>query len=202
MPKPSTADTLRELATAQAGPRWLHLIGYLGVAVTTALGVYSQVQDQFPEWFEPENVGMVEYRHHFAEEPVDQFFEVAGLGMIKVQFFASDRCLLVTRSGQAPEWFPDRPFTPGPSPTATILPVDPPGTVHAAEQGGRCWNGPHPGRSRQRRGDPENINGVRWVKVFTEFDDGCVMYQYLREDGWWDVNPDGSPRITWVRCVH
>ncbi len=66
-----------------------------------------------------------------------------------------------------------------------------------------CWRGVHPGEFRTWYGDKAQAgDGSVWVEVWREFEDGCVHFQMQRSDGWWDMNPDGSPRVCWVFCVH
>jgi hypothetical protein len=42
-----------------------------------------------------------------------------------------------------------------------------------------------------------------WIQVWRTFQDGCVQYQWFNTcANYWDVNPDGSPKVFWTRCVH
>lgn len=202
------ADRLLVVAKGRGAPNWVHLIGYVLVTITTSLGVWSQMKDAFPTWFTPPNVGMEEFRLHFNETPDNHFFMVDGVGPIKVSLFPSDRCLLIARPNRVPIWFraetaPVNPPTRSPlgySPISggAVLAAEVSGSVTAAQ---RClW--PHPGRYVQREGRPEHIDGWTWVPVYTLYEDRCEHFQYLRADGYWDVNSDGSPRVTWVACYH
>lgn len=73
--------------------------------------------------------------------------------------------------------------------------------VHAAAvsaQPGRCLP--------QHPGDFATSYGARsgcWVEVWRAWPDGCAHAQHFNTcSGTWDSNPDGSPRVRWVRCVH
>lgn len=63
---------------------------------------------------------------------------------------------------------------------------------------GQCRN-PHPGAFQWRYGAQ---NGC-WVQVWRQFQDGCIHYQWFNTcSNFWDLNPDGSPKIFWTYCVH
>jgi hypothetical protein len=65
-------------------------------------------------------------------------------------------------------------------------------------QQGRCLN-PHPGSFSVRN---EQVNQCIY-KVWRIFPDGCVHFQFFDAcRNTWDVNPDGTPRLTWTRCIH
>lgn len=61
-----------------------------------------------------------------------------------------------------------------------------------------CLN-PHPAPFNSSYG---SRNGC-WVQVWRNFQDGCVHYQWFNScSNFWDVNPDGSPRVYWTQCRH
>lgn len=63
---------------------------------------------------------------------------------------------------------------------------------------GACLN-PHPGAFNWWYGER---NGC-WVQVWRRFADNCTHYQWFNScGGFWDVNPDGSPRVFWTACYH
>jgi hypothetical protein len=65
-------------------------------------------------------------------------------------------------------------------------------------QGGSCMN-PHPGSFSVRNQQISQCS----IQVWRMFSDGCVHYQYFNPcAGTWDVNPNGSPRVVWTRCIH
>lgn len=64
---------------------------------------------------------------------------------------------------------------------------------------GRCIGGMHAGPFTTHYGTRDRC----WVQVFRTFEDGCRHYQMFNScGGFWDTNPDGSPKISWTHCVH
>ena len=62
----------------------------------------------------------------------------------------------------------------------------------------RCQD-PHPGQFRTWNGQQ---NGC-WIQVWRGWPDGCQHYQWFNScNGYWDINPNGSPRVFWTCCVH
>ena len=62
-----------------------------------------------------------------------------------------------------------------------------------------CWN-PHPGAFQWVYG--KKINACL-VPVIRTFYDGCVHMQLHNPcANTWDSNRDGSPKVTWTKCVH
>ena len=62
----------------------------------------------------------------------------------------------------------------------------------------QCLN-PHPG-AYTFQNQPVNQCIVQQVRTFY---DGCMHVQLFNAcNGSWDVNPDGSPRVNWIRCLH
>ena len=73
------------------------------------------------------------------------------------------------------------------------------GVVYAAQACNRGCLNPHPGNFKwwygERKGD--------WVEVVRAWPEGCQHTQMLHPaSGTWDTNPDGTPRVRWVCCVH
>jgi hypothetical protein len=63
---------------------------------------------------------------------------------------------------------------------------------------GACLN-PHPGNFKSWYGQR---NGC-WLQVWRQFPDNCTHYQWFNTcGGYWEVNPDGSPRVFWTACYH
>ena len=143
-----------------------------------------------------------EYGLHMTDMPTSVHVDPDGAFTIKV--FA-DRCVLIQRkvSGQIltklvldlerAAALQQGQVVP---PAAPIRPLFDLPVVEA--QGGRCLN-PHPGSFTVKDGPR---NGC-WVQVFRYFSDGCSHYQLFEScRGYWDSNPDGSPKVVWTRCVH
>ena len=64
--------------------------------------------------------------------------------------------------------------------------------------GGRCWD-PHPGPFRFWYGQQ---NGC-WVQVWRSWQEGCQHYQWYNScNGYWDLHPNGAPKVNWTCCVH
>lgn len=141
-----------------------------------------------------------EYGRHAMEDPIKhEALEDADGGLLLRVY--TDHCVLIqrrTRDGMLTKLVPDlarsrvraesRQVPPPPS--WSILP-----TVSAQ---GRCWN-PHPGPFTWwyggRRGD--------WVEVWRQWPDGCRHFQMMHvPSGAWATNPDGSPSVNWITCVH
>jgi len=63
---------------------------------------------------------------------------------------------------------------------------------------GRCLS-PHPGQFQTSYG---KRNGC-WVEVWRRWPDGCEHMQQLNTcSGAWETNADGTPKVTWTKCVH
>jgi hypothetical protein len=63
---------------------------------------------------------------------------------------------------------------------------------------GRCLD-PHPGAYRQWSGQQSGC----WVQVWRSWPEGCQHYQWYNScNGYWDVYPNGAPRVYWNCCVH
>ena len=64
--------------------------------------------------------------------------------------------------------------------------------------GRRCFD-PHPGPFRFWYGQQSGC----WVQVWRSWPDGCQHYQWYNScDGYWDLHPNGAPRVNWTCCVH
>jgi hypothetical protein len=62
----------------------------------------------------------------------------------------------------------------------------------------RCLD-PHPGEFSEKRQRTAQCE----VQVWRYFADGCIHFQLFNPcSGTWDVNPNGSPHVTWQKCVH
>ena len=67
-----------------------------------------------------------------------------------------------------------------------------------AEPVGRCVD-PHPGPFRSWYGER---NGC-WVAVWRQWPDGCTHYQWFNAcNNYWDLYPNGAPKVYWTNCVH
>jgi hypothetical protein len=92
--------------------------------------------------------------------------------------------------------FPTQPGRPPRAPLLTSKGRQP--LLVAQMPGGRCLN-PHPGQFQWSYGQQ---NGC-WIQVWRQFPDGCVHYQWFNTCGnYWDVYPDGTPKIFWTKCIH
>jgi hypothetical protein len=64
---------------------------------------------------------------------------------------------------------------------------------------GHCQAGVHAGQFTTEFGARDGC----WVQVWRTFEDGCRHYQMFNScNGYWDTNPDGSPKVSWTHCVH
>lgn len=62
----------------------------------------------------------------------------------------------------------------------------------------RCVD-PHPGQFKYWNGQQ---NGC-WIQVWRAWPDGCQHFQWFNScNGYWDVYPDGRPKVSWTCCVH
>ena len=86
---------------------------------------------------------------------------------------------------------------PAPAPTTASLLARAIMPTLAAE--GRCTGGMHAGRFTTQYGARDGC----WIEVWRTYEDGCRHYQMFNScGGFWDTNPDGSPKISWTHCVH
>lgn len=68
----------------------------------------------------------------------------------------------------------------------------------STEPAGRCVD-PHPGPFKSWYGEK---NGC-WVAVWRQWPDGCTHYQWFNAcNNYWDVYPNGAPKVYWTNCVH
>ncbi|HUQ68393.1 MAG TPA: hypothetical protein VM165_02650, partial [Planctomycetaceae bacterium] len=64
---------------------------------------------------------------------------------------------------------------------------------------GQCQAGAHVGQFTTKYGKRDGC----WVQIWRTFEDGCQHYQMFNScGGFWDTNPDGSPKVSWTHCVH
>lgn len=168
-----------------------------------------------------------EYQRHITESPEytqTVFADDKDLGSLVVKFYKSDGCLLVTRKNPGrydvniPYWVPAATIEAEKPPGSTGAPasrleqvlgsgymaaqIQPPtlAVAHAATAlpAGNCWD-PHAGEFRWWNGQQ---NGC-WLQIFRAWPDGCQHYQWFNScNGYWDSNPNGSPRVYWTNCNH
>lgn len=73
-----------------------------------------------------------------------------------------------------------------------------PGMIPVMGCQGRCAD-PHPGPFQFWNGQQ---NGCL-VQVWRKWRDGCQHYQWYNScNGYWDIYPNGAPRVYWTCCVH
>jgi hypothetical protein len=173
---------------------------------------------------ETDTLQFKEYQKHFGEQPRNKqpVFESADLGSLIVQFYSSDGCLLVLRKNPGPNqleighWIPASSISehpPGrietrssitqhfqedvPFLTAQIRPLALIGAA-SAPVSGNCVN-PHPGPFRSWNGEQRTC----WLAVWRAWPDGCQHYQWFNTcNGYWDIEPNGAPRVYWTSCTH
>lgn len=155
------------------------------------------------------SVTMSEYGRHLGESPAEtaELYDDAR-GRLTVSVF-EDGCLLVSRKsplGAKARLLPDllredlQEHKSGdemrPRAEFSLLP--------SLSAQGRCLNPhpPNPGRvpfEERYEKTPEQCV----VKIWRRWSDGCEHFQLFNPcNGSVDVNADGSPRVTWVKCVH
>ena len=208
-------DKLLGLLTGKDLPNWAQALVTVMVLVVSGTWVWIEIQ---PTFF-PADDYYQQYQNHIAETADVHTFDDAVVGNIAVHHYPSDGCLLIMAPGRQPKWLPVQTIDLAVSPLAVLGSVRgwhdllAPNASDVPLLAGfgvpqdyicvDCWQGIHPGEFRMRYGDEvEGANGWIWVEVWREFEDGCVHFQMQREDGYMDMNVDGSPRVCWVRCVH
>ncbi len=182
---------LKELATGQAGPRWVHAIAYALALGGSALVLYQQADDVF----EFTNNALEESRRHFDETPIEASVMVEGLGVVTLQYFPSDRCTRIFRPDtDLAKWVTYEELQ-ADSSSLLLLPA-----LLAAEPPPNCI----PAEAHQD--DPETSTGERredMVQVYYGFDDGCAGWSWCHVSGQWcETHKDGTLRVQWDRCVH
>jgi hypothetical protein len=145
---------------------------------------------------------VTEYGLHMSDTPTNAFVDADGLFTIKT--FA-DKCVIIHRRiggrvltklvldlDRASHHRADaRAPAVGRSLMDAIVPT-------LAAQG-RCVGGTHPGHFTTQYGARDGC----WVQVWRTFADGCQHSQMFNScSGYWDSNPDGSPKVSWSKCVH
>ena len=191
-------------------PRWA-LSGFGVIAVCGAgVFVYQQLYPQTPDLVNLKQANRVlqsevtEYGVHMSDVPTSTYADPDGAFILKT---FSDKCVMIQRkiggrvltklvldldrlaSLQADG---DAHQPAGENPLArAIMP-----TVEAA---GQCQVGTHQGPFTTKYGARDGC----WVQVWRTFKDGCQHYQMFNScGGFWDTNPDGSPKVSWTHCVH
>lgn len=141
-----------------------------------------------------------EYNKHIFESPeIDLPLFDDARGSLRVRIF-HDGCILFQRRAEAGTFtrlmqdLARQSAPPVPRAAAPLLPV--------VEAGGTLCQDPH----FVHPGPFVWVYGARqgeWIEVWRAWPDGCqhVQMQNTRT-GWWDSNPDGSPRVRWTRCIH
>lgn len=179
---------LKELATGQAGPRWVHAVAYALALGGVALTLYQQADDVF----EFTNTTLEENRKHFDETPIEASIMVPGLGMVTLQYFASDRCTRVFRDDSTTaRWLTYEEFQVNGALFELVAPL------LAAEE---CIP------AEAHRDDPKTRTGDRdgeMIQVYYAFEDGCAGWSWCHVNGsYCETNKDGTLRVQWDRCVH
>jgi hypothetical protein len=63
---------------------------------------------------------------------------------------------------------------------------------------GRCLD-PHPGQFQSWAGQTSGC----WVQIWRKWPDSCLHYQWYNSCyNYWDLLPNGAPRVYWTCCVH
>jgi hypothetical protein len=195
-------------------PRWA--LGWIGVIVLAGVGglVVRNVWPATPELVSLKaanaqmELAVREYGRHMAETPTTTYADADGVFTIKT--FA-DHCVVIARriagGGLLTKLVPDLTLDPQKMASRVSLkafdtkswPVailD--GIAPRLEAQGRCVN-PHSGPFNSWYGAR---NGCL-VQVWRQWQDGCTHYQMLNScNGYWDTNPNGSPRLSWTACRH
>jgi len=151
---------------------------------------------------------VTEYGLHMTDTPTSTYADPGGVFTIKT---FDDKCVLIQRrvGGRVlTKLVPDldrlsnlqahaHTHAPPPAPTTESLLAR--AIMPTLEAQGRCTNGMHSGPFTTQYGTRDGC----WVQVFRTFEDGCRHYQMFNScGGFWDTNPDGSPKISWTHCVH
>jgi hypothetical protein len=206
-------DQLKSLASATNVPNWVSATAGMMMLIALGMSVWQQADEQFSFT----DHSYQEFQRHFNETPETLMINSELLGSVKIDHYASDGCFLVTVPQRQPEWLvlqeidfaasplarrqkghraPPRPVLAG----VGVVPQD--YSCSPYYQNG-CLGPFHPGDFESWTGDTFTTNdGATWTEIWRRFDDNCQHVQMLRQnDGYWDSNPDGSPRVCWTRCV-
>jgi hypothetical protein len=210
MPRKALTITIPGLGLTVPVPWWS--VQAFGVLAIIGVGgvVYRQLRPPadlvtLREANHAMSITVAEYGKHLAEVPeMDHVLFDDPRGQMTVKMFP-DGCLLITRrprSGEAKtKLVPDLARTDlghregDEIQPASVVPALAEPVVLAE---GRCLD-PHPGPFAQTfRKQSECV-----VEVWRTFTDQCVHFQRMNPcSGVWEANADGSPKVTWVRCVH
>jgi hypothetical protein len=188
-------------------PRWA-MTGFGVIAVCgVAAGAYQQLKPSadlvtLKQANTQLQAEVTEYGLHMSDTPTNAYVDSDGLFAIRT--FA-DKCVVIQRK------------IAGRVMTKLVLDLDrvshlqtdarPPTVWRSLVQvieptlaaQGRCVSGNHAGQFTTRYGTRD---GCR-VQVWRTFGDGCRHYQMFDScSGYWDTNPDGSPKVSWTKCVH
>lgn len=212
-------------------PHWaVACIGLVAVVAASGGSAFKVLQPMIQRWAagaEHTKVVINEYQKHFGETPrsIQELVDSPDLGMLAVQFYSSDGCLLVLRRNPGP----NQPTIRNWIPKASIEADQPPGQLvggvsmfqnqvddhalltaqlqpalfwltkdSAAPVSGNCLS-PHPGEFRSWNGEQKGC----WLAVWRAWPDGCQHYQWFNTcNGYWDSEPTGAPRVYWTNCNH
>ena len=138
-----------------------------------------------------------EFGVHLTETPERMFADPDG--QLSVQIY-SDHCVAIQRvtpRGKQTRLIPDLALQPA---TAVEIPHRQVGMLMplVVDAAGRCLN-PHPGPFETAYGER---NGCL-VQVWRAWKDGCQQWMWFDTcQRTWQTNPDGTPRVQWVKCYH
>lgn len=214
--------------TAKTTPRWVaHLLGLITVlsaGYNTLSGPINQIVTTYSIGKESGADANEAYKH-YSETPAKVAVTEDAAGKLEARLYASDGCVAVIwhgafdRADSHPHFIrnltnpnhqespgkiaSDKPLT-APANLAASLPFAGSHLLFGAHLAataapvGRCLD-PHPGTFRSWYGETRGC----WIQVWREFQDGCKHYQWFNKcGGFWDANPNGTPRVYWTDCRH
>lgn len=184
----------------------------LGVAALIVVNLWPAIQASIlplitaQQANQQANREVSEYGRHMIDVPTTAWQDPDGVFTLRT---FSDHCVLIVRrvgNQVLTKLIPDLTLEEEKSSAAVIPtkgPLDwPLAILHSIEptleaQGG-CLN-PHQGPFNTWYGARDGC----WIQVWRQWPDGCTHRQMLNTcQGYWDSNPDGSPRVTWTACRH
>lgn len=186
----------------------LNLLGVI-IALGVGLFIYVKVWDQpeaqvltLKEANERQAAEIEEYAVHAMEEPQKHELLEDPDGALGIRIF-KDHCVMIQRQTSRG--------------IRTKLVIDLARDARSHHQVDSLWLNPFEAtvlaQSRcnggcliNHPGIPSWRYGVRqgdWVEVIRWWPDGCTHVQlYNVRTGYWDTNPNGTPRVRWTCCVH
>jgi len=143
-----------------------------------------------------------EYGLHAMEEPTKHEYLEDADGGLALRIYP-DHCVMIqrkTRRGIRTKLIVDLARENVHASNQVVKPNDGLLPVASAAQNcaGGCLN-PHPGQFRWWYG----VRNGDWVEVWRQWPEGCRHVQLFHpSSGSWDTNPNGTPRVRWMCCVH